>query len=62
MDNSGTLGAVVEDSNGRRYLLGNNHVLANINQNPLGHPILGEDMETRVATLTAFVTLNVEWA
>ena len=59
MDNAGTLGAVVEDSNGRRYLLSNNHVLANINQNPIGHPILGEDMQTQIAKLSAFVALDV---
>jgi hypothetical protein len=59
MDNSGTLGAVVEDNRGRRYLLSNNHVLANINQNPIGHPILGEDMQTQIATLSAFVPLDV---
>jgi hypothetical protein len=60
MDNSGTLGAVVENENGRRYLLSNNHVLANLNQNPIGYPILGEDMETRIAKLSAFVALDVD--
>ena len=59
MDNSGTLGAVIEDEENRRYLLSNNHVLANINQNPIGHPILGEDMQTQIATLSAFVALDV---
>ena len=59
MDNAGTLGAVVEDEDGRRYLLSNNHVLANINQNPIGHPILGSDMQTEIATLSAFVALDL---
>lgn len=59
MDNAGTLGAVVEDDEGRRYLLSNNHVLANINQNPIGHPILGSDMRTEIAALSAFVVLDV---
>jgi hypothetical protein len=59
MDNAGTLGAVVKDEAGGRYLLSNNHVLANVNQNPIGHPILGDDMQTRIATLSAFVPLDV---
>ena len=59
MDNAGTLGAVLVDTRGRRYLLSNNHVLANINQNPIGHPILGEDMQTQIARLSAFVSLDV---
>jgi hypothetical protein len=57
MDNAGTLGAVVEDATGRRYLLSNNHVLANLNQNPIGHPILDADTNTQIATLSAFVRL-----
>jgi hypothetical protein len=60
LDNAGTLGAVVEDDEGRRYLLSNNHVLANINQNPIGHPILGSDMQTEIASLSAFVALDVD--
>jgi hypothetical protein len=59
MDNSGTLGAVVQDEEGKRYLLSNNHVLANINQNPIGHPVLGEDMQTEIATLSVFVPLDI---
>ncbi len=58
MDNSGTLGAVVVDNRGRRYLLSNNHVLANLNENPIGHPILGPDMQTPIAKLSAFVALD----
>ena len=59
MDNAGTLGAVVKDEGGARYLISNNHVLANVNQNPIGHPILGIDMQTRIATLSAFVSLDL---
>lgn len=36
---SGTLGALVQDADGIKYILGNNHVLARTNQALLGEPV-----------------------
>lgn len=60
---AGTLGAIVEGDGGR-YLLSNNHVLANENRLPLGTVIFqpgpldgGGAADDRVATLARFVEL-----
>ena len=65
---AGTLGAVVE-ADGVRYLLSNNHVLANENRLPLGTVIFqpgpldgGGAADDRVATLTRFVELSADSA
>jgi hypothetical protein len=61
---AGTFGAVAE-TGGTRYILSNNHVLANENALPLGSPIFqpglldhGNPNRDRIATLTRFVTLR----
>jgi hypothetical protein len=61
---AGTLGAVVE-TGGVRYILSNNHVLANENALPVGSPVYqpglldgGNAATDRIATLTRFVPLN----
>ena len=61
---AGTFGAVV-DAGGTRYILSNNHVLANENALPVGSPIFqpglldhGNPNRDRIATLTRFVTLQ----
>lgn len=61
---AGTFGAVVEAA-GPRYILSNNHVLANENVLPIGSPIFqpglldhGDPNSDQVATLTRFVTLR----
>jgi hypothetical protein len=63
---AGTLGAIVE-GDGVRYLLSNNHVLANENRLPLGAIIFqpgpldgGGAADDRVATLTRFVELTAD--
>jgi hypothetical protein len=65
---AGTIGAVVRDSgkadNGRRYILGNNHVLANSNGARPGDAIWqpgkfdGGTPADQIGTLTRFVPLN----
>jgi hypothetical protein len=61
---AGTFGAVVEAA-GTRFILSNNHVLANENALPIGSPIFqpglldhGDPSRDQVATLTRFVTLR----
>jgi hypothetical protein len=61
---AGTLGAVVEAA-GVRYILSNNHVLANENALPLGSPVYqpglldgGNVATDRIATLARFVPLS----
>jgi hypothetical protein len=61
---SGTLGAVVE-SNGTRYILSNNHVLANENSLPVGTSIFqpglldgGKPVSDTIAMLSRFVALT----
>jgi hypothetical protein len=63
---AGTLGAVVE-TGGVRYILSNNHVLANENALPVGSPVYqpglldgGNVATDRIATLTRFVPLSAE--
>jgi hypothetical protein len=60
---AGTLGAVVDDDQGR-YILSNNHVLANENALPVGSPIFqpglldnGDPAKDEIATLTRFIPL-----
>jgi hypothetical protein len=62
---AGTYGAVVTDGD-VRFILSNNHVLADENDLPLGSPIFqpglldgGNPATDRVATLTRFVTLTL---
>jgi hypothetical protein len=57
MDNLGTFGGVVTDADGNRYILSNNHVLANINANAVGTPVFS-DGDIKIASLTAFVPLS----
>jgi len=40
LNGSGTLGYLVEDPTGDRYLLSNNHVVADLNRAPIGSPII----------------------
>lgn len=63
---AGTFGAVVE-ADGTRYILSNNHVLANTNALPIGSLIFqpgllddGNPQHDHLATLTRFVPLTVE--
>ncbi len=62
---AGTFGAVVQDGEGRRYVLSNNHVLADENRLPIGSPILqpgtldgGRPATDQIASLTRFVPLQ----
>src|SRR5215471_5410866 len=62
---AGTLGALVEDGSGSRFILSNNHVLANENALPIGSPIFqpglldhGNPATDQIATLTRFVKLD----
>jgi hypothetical protein len=61
---AGTLGAVVT-AEGKRYILSNNHVLANENRLPIDSPIFqpglmdgGEPARHQIATLTRFVPIT----
>ena len=61
---AGTFGAVVE-SGGARYILSNNHVLANENALPLGSPIFqpglmdhGDVAQDQIARLTRFIAIS----
>jgi hypothetical protein len=61
---AGTLGAVVE-ADGRRYILSNNHVLANENALPIGTPIFqpglldgGKVASDSIAKLARFIPLD----
>lgn len=62
---AGTLGAVVT-TNGTRYILSNNHVLANENRLPIGSPIFqpglldgGNAATDQIARLTRFVPIAI---
>ncbi len=63
---AGTLGAIVTDrQTGERFILSNNHVLANSNQSQVGDPILqpgptdgGQNPADMVARLERFITLR----
>lgn len=54
----GTFGALVEDEAGRRYLLSNNHVLADFGQNPLGTRVFQPEPPFRFARLSVTVPLD----
>jgi hypothetical protein len=61
---AGTLGCVVQ-KNGRRYILSNNHVLANSNDASVGDPVLqpgsadgGRDPADRIARLSEWVHIE----
>lgn len=63
---AGTFGALVEDGDGKRYILSNNHVLANENALPLGSPIFqpgllddGNPTTDQIARLSRFVKIKV---
>jgi hypothetical protein len=63
---AGTMGALVTDAAGKRYILSNNHVLANENALPLGSPIFqpglldqGNPQTDRIARLRKFVKIKV---
>jgi hypothetical protein len=63
---AGTFGALVRDPAGKRYILSNNHVLANENALPLGSPIFqpglldhGNPATDQIAKLTRFVKIKV---
>lgn len=62
---AGTFGALVEDADGNRYVLSNNHVLADENGLAPGSPIFqpglldgGDPAADQIATLTRFVQLR----
>jgi len=57
----GTLGALVEDSDGVQYVLGANHVLARVNMGNLGDAIVQPsppDQNCQVATGSTVATLS----
>jgi hypothetical protein len=63
---AGTFGALVGDNSGKRYILSNNHVLANENALPLGSPIFqpglldhGNPATDQIAKLTKFVKIRM---
>lgn len=63
---AGTLGCVVQ-KNGRRYILSNNHVLANSNDAAVGDPVLqpgaadgGQDPADRIGRLSEWVAIEFE--
>jgi S1-C subfamily serine protease len=65
---AGTLGALVE-ADGTRYILSNNHVLANENLLPVGSPIFqpglldgGDPTTDQIATLERFIPLKADEA
>jgi len=62
---AGTIGALVIDPSGNRYILSNNHVLAAINDAQIGDPILqpgaydgGTVQNDQIATLSAFQPID----
>lgn len=58
MDQFGTFGALVEDDAGRRYVLSNNHVLANFDRNPLGTRVFQPEYPFRFARLSVTVPIS----
>lgn len=58
MDQFGTFGALVEDDAGRRYVLCNNHVLANFDQNPPGIRVFQPAPPFRFARLSITVPID----
>jgi hypothetical protein len=64
---AGTVGAIVADGSGARFVLSNNHVLADENRAAIGDPILqpgaldrGEAPPERVASLTRAIPLDTD--
>ena len=62
---AGTIGALVIDASGNRFILSNNHVLANINDALIGDPILqpgafdgGTIANDRIGSLAAFKPID----
>jgi hypothetical protein len=62
---AGTFGGLVTDPSGKRYILSNNHVLANENALPLGSPIFqpglldhGNPSTDQIARLSRFVKIR----
>lgn len=62
---SGTLGALVQDASGVEYILGNNHVLARVNQGTAGDPVSQPGLIDQncaqinfVANLTRFIPIQ----
>ena len=58
MEQVGTYGALVEDENGRRYILSNNHVLADFDRNPPGTRIFQPGRPFQIARLRVTVPLD----
>jgi hypothetical protein len=58
MEQFGTFGALVEDDAGRRYVLSNNHVLADFDQNPLGTRVFQPAPPFRFAKLSVTVPVD----
>jgi hypothetical protein len=63
---AGTMGTLVTDEAGKRFILSNNHVLANENALPLGSPIFqpglldgGDPSTDQIAKLRKFVKIKV---
>ena len=61
MDQFGTFGALVEDDSGRRYILSNNHVLANFDRNPLGTRVFQPEFPFRFARLSVTVPISASF-
>jgi hypothetical protein len=61
MDQFGTFGALVEDEDGRRYVLSNNHVLANFDQNPIGTRVFQPEPPFRLARLSVTVPVDADF-
>ncbi|MEP6708792.1 MAG: hypothetical protein ABJB32_01510 [Verrucomicrobiota bacterium] len=57
MEQFGTYGILAEDDNGRRYILSNNHVLANFDANPPGTRVFQPERPFRIARFTTAVPL-----
>ena len=65
VNGAGTFGCLVEDPAGDRYLLSNNHVIADINRAPIGSPIIqpakfdgGVTPRDNIARLAAFEPID----
>jgi hypothetical protein len=61
MDQFGTFGALVEDDAGRRYVLSNNHVLADFDQNPIGTRVFQPEPPFRFARLSVTVPIDARF-
>ena len=65
VNGAGTLGCLVEDPAGDRYILSNNHVIADVNRAPIGSPIIqpakfdgGVTPRDDIARLAAFEPID----